>query len=261
MRFGFLIILSGLLTCTSSIAADACLDINSFDELEVLSSFIEKSNQNIENRGKRAPRCPDISEISETFIVMFEGAGGYDPQQSGGTLSQALMRIVFVPVAKKNKKNFVNYYANRHAQEAADCVVKLKAEAQKTNKNFKVKAVGYSMGGGAAIRFSQKLEKKFIDVDALFTIDPVARSYHSIPSLFGEGNSRNFFRRPANLKNWINHYQITDKKSMLVGIRGYSGVNADRTYVFQENDFPKWAHSEIMIGPEVMKSFKEWLND
>jgi hypothetical protein len=123
-----------------------------------------------------------------------------------------LLDFVLGPFMNQNRYRDIDwvYYRQDRSDAAFKCAQSL------AKHGVKVKLLGYSYGGHGAIDTAHKLNEYGIEVQSLYTIDPVKRK--NLKSLTGLSTP---FEVPENVQNAYNIYQTNDEGTLLQTIPIY----------------------------------------
>lgn len=155
---------------------------------------------------------------------------------------------------------------------ATACVDKYLSEAKKLSITPKIIVLTHSSGGRSAVKFSEKLKDKGVQLDLVFSMDPVKEAQKAIKEVAGKYltgkkpvtvdglKEEKLLYRPENTKRWVNVYQNVDteglKSKMKFGIHGSPIKGAD-TNLHVKDKMGSAAHGEIAYAKEVTDLFIE----
>lgn len=145
----------------------------------------------------------------------------------------------------QNKKQYL-YYSHHGAKEAAACAESLVKQAKAAHlESPRMRAIGYSLGGFTALKFSKKLHRKKIPLHSVLTIDPVPGSFRVATGFLWFKDNKVFDVRHLKT-SWTNIYEKSDTRSpfnfKLFGIRGSKVIGAQNTLLDKNDFFDTEAH-------------------
>jgi hypothetical protein len=127
--------------------------------------------------------------------------------------------------------------------------------------------MGFSMGGHAAVQFTEAAQKEKIKIESMFTVDPVAKGMGWFSSVFmtEHTNHKLNMNRLTETIPWTNLYQRKDSRSLVfMGIRG-NHVPGATNYELGQNELEyyerKVGHMAILSSFAVDDRFYEFLRD
>ncbi len=155
---------------------------------------------------------------------------------------------------------------------ALACVDKYLAEAKSLSLTPKIIVLTHSSGGRSAVKFSEKLKEKKVDLDLVFSMDPVKEAQKAMKEVAGKyltgkrpvtvdgKDEGKLLYKPENTKRWVNVYQNVDtdglKGKVKFGIHGSPIKGAD-TNLHVKDKIGSSAHGEITYAKEVTDLFIE----
>ncbi|MCM0606460.1 MAG: hypothetical protein KA715_10250 [Xanthomonadaceae bacterium] len=159
------------------------------------------------------------------------------------------------------------YYSKDDDALAFDCTKKIiESRAAAGVKAPVIRAMGYSMGGEAAMSYATRLKDYGHTVRAGLTIDPVGRGMRWMNSVLDKSSGSGFDAEELSHDKWLNVYQRLDTKSLKVsGIQGEwveGAINRDlsESRTFTENKSNrKYGHIMILETEELRDTMNTWL--
>lgn len=155
---------------------------------------------------------------------------------------------------------------------ALACLDKYLAESKKLSLTPKIIVITHSSGGRSAVKFSEKLKKANVNIDLVFSMDPVKEAQKAMKEVAGKKilgqknvtvdglNEDKRLYKPDNAKRWVNVYQKLDtdglKGKVKFGIHGSPIKGADTNLTITEK-LGSSAHGEITYHKEVTDLFIE----
>ncbi|MBC7397324.1 MAG: hypothetical protein H7333_07760 [Bdellovibrionales bacterium] len=180
-----------------------------------------------------------------------------------------LVKTVLTHLREKisEQESELYYYSKRGEVEAAKCATTLAQLHQNAKVAFHLRAVAYSMGSEAVMRFSKLLLLEHLFVERIQSLDPVGRNVNWTTGVITtEDNS--LFKVPENVGEWINFFQKQDRYSLLntswihLGIRGsrVTGAKLNQEILageFENEQARRKGHVHILAQPAVLRSMED----